>query len=58
LEIPKAYDLIIMKTNIKDFKHADPSAFFRVSECRAVVTGLYALSVAAQDFLERTLRAL
>jgi hypothetical protein len=54
---PPEFDLIIMKANIHDFQQADPSSYFRVSECQAVVAGIAALSAAAQkyviDILER-----
>jgi hypothetical protein len=48
---PPEFDLIIMKANIHDFQKADPSDYFRVSECQAVVTGVSQLSRAAQQYL-------
>jgi len=48
---PPKFDLIIMRTNITDFDHADPSDFFRVSECQPIVRGIQSLSRAAQQYL-------
>jgi hypothetical protein len=51
MERPPKFDLIIMKANIHDFQKADPSDYFRVSECQAIVTGISHLSRAAQQYL-------
>lgn len=48
---PPQFDLLIMKSNIHDFQSADPSEYFRVSECQAVVSGIAKLSSAAQQYL-------
>jgi hypothetical protein len=48
---PPEFDLIIMRANITDFEHANPSEFFRVSECQPIVHGIQALSRAAQHYL-------
>ena len=45
---PPEFDLIIMKSNIHDFRTANPSSYFRVSECRAVVENIVALSTSMQ----------
>lgn len=37
LMIPKEYDLLIMRANVKDFTRANPQDYFRVSECQKVV---------------------
>jgi hypothetical protein len=50
-ERPPRFDLLIMKSNIHDFQHADPSEFFRVSECQPMVNGIRALSAAIQQHL-------
>lgn len=52
---PPQFDLIIMKANIHDFQHADPSDYFRISECQAVVDGIRALSVATHRYLVEAL---
>jgi hypothetical protein len=48
---PPEFDLIITKKNVSDLRQADPSDFFRVSECQAVVNGIRELSAAAQRYL-------
>lgn len=48
---PPEFDLLVMKSNIHDFQKADPSKYFRVSECQAVVNGLAKLSLAAQKLV-------
>jgi hypothetical protein len=49
--VPAEYDLLIMRTNILDFTTADPEDYFRVSECRAVITGVHQLGAALQQHL-------
>lgn len=56
LMVPKEYDLLVMKGNIHDFNNADPSDYFRVSECAAVIRGLVSLSKAIQVHLIRTVK--
>jgi hypothetical protein len=48
---PPEFDLLVMKSNIHDFRKADASAYFRVSECQAVVGGLAKLGSAAQKYV-------
>jgi hypothetical protein len=55
---PPEFDLIIMKRNIHDFESADPSDYFRVSECQSVVDGIRVLSTAAQRHLTDVLQKL
>lgn len=55
LMIPKEYDLLIMRGNIKDFATADPGDYFRVSECYSVVEGISLLSPALQKYVIDTL---
>lgn len=50
------FDLIIMKANIHDFHLADPRDWFRMSECKSVLDGIRALSVAARQYLVDVLR--
>jgi hypothetical protein len=54
---PPEFDVIIMKANIHDFQHADPSSYFRVSECQAVVAGVAALGAATQKYVIDTLQS-
>lgn len=51
LEVPPAYDLLIMKTNILDFSTAPPDHYFRVSDCTKVLQGVHQLAGAAQQYL-------
>jgi hypothetical protein len=55
---PPEFNLIIMKENIQDFQHADPASYFRVSECKAVVSGISALSAGAQRYVIYVLQTL
>ena len=48
---PPEFDLIIMRANIHDFHQANQSDWFRMSECQSVVSGIHALSAAAQKYL-------
>jgi hypothetical protein len=48
---PPEFDLIIMRTNIQDFRAADPSDYFRVSEFQGIVNGTRSLSTAVQQYL-------
>jgi hypothetical protein len=48
---PPEFDLIIMRTNIQDFRKADPADYFRVSEFQGIVKGTRLLSAAAQQYL-------
>jgi hypothetical protein len=51
LFVPRELDLLIMKANIHDFAEANPSDYFRVSDCQAVVDGMRKLSAAIQQYL-------
>jgi hypothetical protein len=48
---PPEFDLIVMKANIHDFAGADPSDYFRISECQSVIEGLRSLSAGVQGYL-------
>jgi hypothetical protein len=58
MELPPAYDLLIMKTNIIDFSTASSDDYFRVSECSRVLEGVYRLAGAAQQHLIAAIDAL
>lgn len=58
LVFPAEYDLLIMRTNIVDFSTAAPEAYFRVSECSAVLEGVHRLAATAQHVLIVTIDAL
>lgn len=45
---PPEFDLIVMKANIHDFQNADPSMYFRVSECQQVIKMVRTLSACLQ----------
>jgi hypothetical protein len=53
---PPEFDLIVMKANIHDFVSADPSDYFRISECQSVIEGLRSLSAGVQRYLIDALR--
>lgn len=48
---PPEFDLLVMKANIHDFASADPSDYFRISECPSVIEGLRSLSAGVQGYL-------
>jgi hypothetical protein len=58
LVAPPEYDLLIMKTNILDFSAASPDAYFRVSDCAAVLEGVHQLAGSAQLYLIETIDGL
>jgi hypothetical protein len=55
LVIPPEYDLIVMRTNIREFKTAAPADYFRLSECARVVEGLKKLTKQMQEELTKKL---
>ena len=48
---PPEYDFLIMRVNIHDFDTADPSDYFRLSDCTSVVKGVAQLAGKAQELL-------
>jgi hypothetical protein len=55
LQVPPAYDVLIMKTNILDFSTASPDDYFRVSDCTKILEGVHQLARAAQHYLIETI---
>jgi hypothetical protein len=55
LQAPPAYDVLIMKTNIRDFSMASPDDYFRISDCAKILEGVHQLARAAQGYLIETI---
>lgn len=53
---PPAYEFLILRTNIHDFKRADPADYIRISEFESVVTGIKTLARAVQGNLISVLK--
>ena len=52
---PAEYDLLIMRTIIVNFSTAAPEDYFRLSECSAVLEGIYRLAGGVQHHLIATI---
>ncbi len=52
---PPEYEFLVMRTNIHNFAAADPSDYFRLSECQGVVAGVKTFGQAVQAHLVRAL---
>ena len=50
------FALIIIRTNIHDFKTADPKDYFRISELQDVIKGIIQLAAATQNYLINTIK--